>query len=931
MTPAHQHARRIGLFALVAAALNFLALGLPGGTELLFSPLAYLPLVLVLPAPWAMAVAGLFQAPTLLKLGHPFILVVSVLEAAWLAGGQRRWPRQAVLLDLTFWILIGGPLGYAQVVGLAHLPRDLGLLVVAKQGLNHWTAVALADFLVRHTRAGDWLQARPAPPARLRDTVFSYVFVLALVPLMLFGVGLSTALRRLSEQADQQVLGDSAQRVSQQLGLFLQSHRAAVEELAQLARHRGLEPAVLLEDARRTHPAFLTVLLADASGRVVASAAPAAYARPAPASVADRAFFQMPRRDGRPFASGVFPSRGFGRDTLVALSAPVLGADGRFAGVVEAALEVRQFGQSLVRAADLQGVELILADAQGRVIYADARTGLQPLANLRSHLLAPVLGGGPAGSRFIYDREDPDGPGARYVAYASRCPEFGMVVIAQRPLLASLMSIQWIFTLMLAVLAGVVLTAVLVARAVSRRLSQPLEHFARSAESQATRRSVEPITGMPADAPREVTRTYEAFNHLAVRLRESAALLHRTNEELDARVTARTRELDQARQAAVGASQAKDEFIAMTSHEIRTPLTAIIGLADSLVERAPDAAAADRLRTISRSGERLIGVVNDLLDRSRVEAGQLEVRAEPVDLPELIREVQALLALRAEQLGLALRVELAVPDPFWVRTDAGRLRQILVNLTGNALKFTPRGQVRIRLEAAGDGAAGRRLRFAVSDTGPGLAAEEQAKLFQPYVQLGNAAEVATPGSGLGLVISRRLVELLGGELQLRSTVGQGTEFYFTLTLPLATPPAPPVPAAPAPDTVPGGLRVLVADDNPANQEVIQAMLERRCGGVTVVGGAGAALLRLEAEVFDLALIDLNMPDADGFSVARTVRSWTGAQASRDCRLVAFSAFRYDQVPEDCLAAGFEDFLEKPVSRRELVRVLDETASRLGRT
>jgi CheY-like chemotaxis protein len=216
------------------------------------------------------------------------------------------------------------------------------------------------------------------------------------------------------------------------------------------------------------------------------------------------------------------------------------------------------------------------------------------------------------------------------------------------------------------------------------------------------------------------------------------------------------------------------------------------------------------------------------------------------------------------------------------------------------------------------------VRFAVADTGPGIPRELQAKLFQPYVQLPNGEQASAPGTGLGLFISRRIVDLFGGRLVVQSEAGEGAEFSFTLTLRRAQPPALVSDARGASPTL-RELRVLAVDDNLANQEVLRSMLEPHCATVTVVGDAAAALAELSGAEYDAALVDLEMPDMDGIALARSVRAWVGAEASRGVHLIACSAHGRDRMWTSCAASGFDDFVEKPIDRRQLVAALGAVA------
>lgn len=928
MVPSLKSPGRVLLLSALAGVLNLVPIELPGGALFFFGPFLSLPLVLVLPGPWAVLAAAVPAAFTIPLLGHPFVLLLAVLEAGWLvAARQIRW-RGYLLHDALFWVLLGGPLVYFLTHHIARFTADVSAVVVVKMLLNQLLAVSIGSFLARHTRLGDGLARGLKRRVRVREFVFRFVILLVAVPLAFLGVGGSALVRIYLERIDREVLLESAQRVARQMDLFLATHEASVASVAGALNRGAADATVLLEETRRTHPAFITMLVADAHGAILHAAADAPPPGLYQESVADREYFQQARATGRSFVSGVFRGRGFGHDMIVAISSPLRGPGGEFAGIVQASLEVQKFAMLVAAESKVADVRLLLVDRYGRVIQADPRTGVPIFARLKHYAQGVLLDPRLEARRVEFDDRDFAERQDRAVGFAARTAS-GVVVIAHRPLLSALAGAGWIFGLIAVVVAGIATVALLVARATRSRVAVPLEQFAHAASRQAILRSVEPIPIPTNDVPEEIALVYSAFNNLAVKLSGTHIMLRQQNEELDRRVVERTRELDSARAAAVAASESKSTFLAMTSHEIRTPLNAIIGLADALAEHAADRATAERLRTIRSAGTRLLGVVNDLLDLSRVEAGKLELRFAPLEIGALCEELRALFDLRAEQRGLALTFSPPANGPCWIETDGARLQQVLVNLVGNAVKFTKSGGVAVHIEITGGTEDCVTVRFGVSDTGSGIPPEEQARLFQPYVQLPGGEHGAASGTGLGLSISSRLVGLLGGTLGVRSEVGRGAEFFFTLSVRRGVAPASVV-SRPSPVSGSGPkLRVLAADDNEANREVLSSILETRCARLAIVDSAQAAIAHLARERFDVALIDLEMIDADGFSVARTVRSWTGTEASSRCRLVAFSAHPRDQVWGRCAESGFDDYVEKPIDRVLLLAAMRSEPQRVA--
>ncbi|HWA61675.1 MAG TPA: ATP-binding protein [Caulobacteraceae bacterium] len=380
---------------------------------------------------------------------------------------------------------------------------------------------------------------------------------------------------------------------------------------------------------------------------------------------------------------------------------------------------------------------------------------------------------------------------------------------------------------------------------------------------------------------------------------------------------ARRREHDliEAKQRAEAAAEAKSEFLANMSHEIRTPLTGIIGFAD-LLDRADDLGPQSRahVRRIVTSGQSLLAVVNDILDFSKLEAGRLTLDPQPFDLRRFLEDTVAAFEVQARTKGLAL--ELAVSDaaPAGVVADAARLRQVLVNLIGNALKFTAAGGVRIEASWA-DG----RLDVAVRDTGVGIPAEKLDRLFQRFSQVDGSVSRRYGGAGLGLSICKSLVELMGGDIAVTSAENAGSTFAFWIAAPegeAAT--AEPV-AAEDPDAPP--CNILLVDDLEANRELIGTLLTALGQSVRTANGGAEAISAAMAETFDLILMDLQMPGMDGFAAARAIREL--ASPNRFTPILALSA---NVLPEHVLAsaaAGMNGHLGKPV-------VIADLATALGR-
>lgn len=404
-------------------------------------------------------------------------------------------------------------------------------------------------------------------------------------------------------------------------------------------------------------------------------------------------------------------------------------------------------------------------------------------------------------------------------------------------------------------------------------------------------------------------------------IRWRARLDARERARLERLVAERTEELRVARDAADEANRAKSAFLANMSHELRTPLNGVIGYAQVL-QKSPRLTGGDRerLEIVQASGEHLLRMINEVLDLSKIEAGKLELSPAPFHLPQLLRDIAANHAPRAREKGLEFRLATptAPPLPDLVLGDGQKLRQVLDNLVGNAVKFTPRGSVVLEVRPAPD----ERFDFTVTDTGVGLTAADQARLFQPFHQAADGRP-PEPGTGLGLAIAQRLVRLMGGELTLASARGTGSTFRFAV--PLATLADTARPAERGASRVTGyrgpRRRLLVVDDIGINRSLLFDLLAPLGFEVRTAPDAAGALAEAEQFAPEAVLLDLRLPDADGLEVARQLR---GRPAGERLKVIAMSASVLAFNRDDAFAAGCDDFLAKPFREGDLLALLQRT-------
>jgi signal transduction histidine kinase/DNA-binding response OmpR family regulator len=922
------------LIALAAGVAGFVlqATATGGFAQLWPGRLITLPVAILL-GPWMGALsAALSAVPGSAGSG---VLAMFIVEALAIGIAVRRGYPPVVAGGL-FWIVNAVTFALASdLYGVRYVQPTLWPLAL-QQLLNGMVAVVVAEVITGSL--GRALVQANVETQRLRTYAFQGFVLVAIFPVMILSAVSGQLLASRQESEGSARLSEIASTTRDQVAEYLVVHQRTMETLAASLGAIGNDQQKLrriIQSYPRVHPTIDHVTVVDPAGHVIESTSPDA----GPDSelrrngVADRDYFKKVLATRGTVISDVVVAR-TNATPVILICSPYFTDAQELAGVACGPLRLAGLARLVESYQALPQATVTVVDHNDRVIYATSSSGRAQLQDLNADPVVRQADAAGDGS-FQYRATGDEGPSEAMIAAVSSVPSVDWKVFVEHPVLGLRLQSTRYYALTLALIGLALGGAVLLARRFSLAVTKPLEELVNvvrnaSAQGAGASPSVQtPLTEVAtviANVNTMQRRLQESFHELQGSLAQRESLnseLQALTADLDRKVRERTAELATAKQVAEEASRAKSEFLANMSHEIRTPMNGIIGMTELALATPLNEVQRDYLQTVRGSAESLLVVINDVLDFSKIEAGRLHIDAVDFSLRTLLDDTLKPLAFRAHQKRLELMIDIKPDVPDSLVGDPHRLRQVIVNLVGNAIKFTEIGEIVVRIsrQDAGDGEVG--LHVAVIDTGIGIPTEKQFTVFQAFTQADGSTTRRFGGTGLGLTISAQLVSLMGGLIWVESEPGKGSTFQFSLTLPIST-------RVVAPQLLPGrdelaGLSAIVVDDNDTNIRILTELLNHWGMAVTAAKDRRAALelVSSAAHAFSLALVDMHMPGGDGITVVQALRHEPRCSAAA---MVILTSSDQADAQRDVAALENVRYIVKPVAQAAL---LDAIRGALG--
>ncbi|CCQ10123.1 putative signal transduction histidine kinase two-component system with Protein-glutamate methylesterase domain [Pseudoalteromonas luteoviolacea B = ATCC 29581] len=905
------------LLGAMGGLVNLMPFWFLDSSEFLFGQLFVICALLLFGWKYALFAVAIGAAFIFYRWGHCWPSFVFALEVIWLYVVCVKANRPFFLRGLGFWALIGLTILFIFGYFVLELPVLMVITALAKYFINAALYLAVSDllgfFLKRNTWRGSTLYKM------LNYTISILIVVVVLVTSIVLTNNYHA---RLENEVNAQ-LNESSTLITKQIEDYLIAYRRSIVLTAR-SIEQGVEKENALRNMMLLHPNFRTAIVAN-NQALVTHFYPEGFKlmmMDANKSIADRDYYQAAIHHPEGFISDIFRGRGMGNDPIVAISAPIMNG-AVFEGIVEGSLIFESFEKFVPQLLTTKG-QLLILDSANKVVYSSLKSEFKTLDQLtqvdflrfnsQAHLYQTT-----SGEMFYYHQT------------SSRELGWQVITLLERKYVNLAAASAWGLSSFLA-LTVILLSSIFVSQ-FARVLVNPIERLSSHIND------FDP-SKMITDDHRtqsgflEMVALQQQFAQLALKLNMSFARIQNANEEnqalnkqltnfnakLEQQVNEKTEELVEAVRVANNASQAKSQFLANMSHEIRTPLNGILGLSEHLIKSTDlNSDVCDQITMIQQSANNLLLILNDILDYSKIEAGALKLDIHPCDTQALFDNIARVFAKTGVKHGVEFSYVFQPGIPAFLSMDTLRVGQIVNNLMSNAGKFTSTGQVSLSVAYQH-----QHLIVEIKDTGIGMSKDQLANLFKEFVQADTSTTRKFGGTGLGLTICKRLVELMDGQINVSSTLNEGSEFRVSIPCVAVSGQKANLLPIVVPDL--SEQTILLVEDNMVNQIVVKKMLEKTKCKIDCADDGLIALDMQKASQYQLVLMDCQMPNMDGFECTRAIRK--NANEYGKPHIIAITANAFDEDRLKCLQVGMDDFIAKPVKTDELYRALAKAHNRI---